>query len=68
MVDPNGDWLDVTRLDHNLGKIHDIALARFQLDGVTRARATRRNRTRRSRRKSWKFLAASSVKRAWART
>src|SRR5450830_1142933 len=32
MVDPNGDWLDVTRLDHNLGKIHDIALARFQLE------------------------------------
>src|SRR5450830_1382699 len=31
MVDPNGDWLDVTRLDHNLGKIHDVALARFQL-------------------------------------
>jgi FAD/FMN-containing dehydrogenase/Fe-S oxidoreductase len=32
MVDPNGDWLEVTRLDHNLGKIHDIALARFQLE------------------------------------
>jgi FAD/FMN-containing dehydrogenase/Fe-S oxidoreductase len=31
MVDPNGDWLDVTRLDHNLGKIHDAPLARFQL-------------------------------------
>ncbi len=32
MVDPNGDWLEVTRLDHNLGKIHDIKLARFQLE------------------------------------
>ena len=32
MVDPNGDWLDVTRLDHNLGKIHDVALARFKLE------------------------------------
>src|SRR5450830_1687202 len=32
MVDPNGDWLEVTRLEHNLGKIHDIALARFQLE------------------------------------
>jgi len=32
MVDPNGDWLEVTRLDHNLGKIHDVALARFRLD------------------------------------
>jgi len=31
MVDPNGDWLEVTRLDHNLGKIHDVAVARFQL-------------------------------------
>lgn len=32
MVDPNGDWLEVTRLDHNLGKIHDVPLARFQLE------------------------------------
>ena len=32
MVDPNGDWLEVTRLDHNLGKIHDVPLARFRLD------------------------------------
>jgi len=31
MVDPNGDWLEVTRLDHNLSKIHDTPLARFQL-------------------------------------
>ena len=32
MVDPNGDWLEVTRLEHNLGKIHDIPMARFKLD------------------------------------
>ena len=32
MVDPQGDWLEVTRLDHNLGKIHDIELARFKLE------------------------------------
>ena len=32
MVDPNGDWLDVTRLEHNLGKIHDVPVARFRLD------------------------------------
>ncbi|MQR00353.1 DUF3683 domain-containing protein [Glaciimonas soli] len=32
MVDPNGDWLEVTRLDHNLSKIHDTPLARFKLD------------------------------------
>ena len=32
MVDPNGDWLNVIRLDHNLGKIHDTPVARFQLE------------------------------------
>ena len=31
MVDPDGNWLDVTRLDHNLGKIHDAKLVRFEL-------------------------------------
>jgi FAD/FMN-containing dehydrogenase/Fe-S oxidoreductase len=31
MVDPQGRWLEVTRLDHNLGKIHDAALARFSV-------------------------------------
>ena len=31
MVDPEGNWLEVTRLEHNMGKIHDIALARFEL-------------------------------------
>ncbi|SAL27498.1 oxidoreductase [Caballeronia peredens] len=32
MVDPEGNWLEVTRLDHNCGKIHDIEVARFRLD------------------------------------
>lgn len=32
MVDPNGDWLEVTRLEHNLGKIHDAPMARFKLE------------------------------------
>jgi len=32
MVDPNGDWLDVTRVDHNLGKIHDAPVASFKLE------------------------------------
>ena len=32
MVDPDGNWLEVTRLDHNLGKIHDAPVARFQLE------------------------------------
>jgi FAD/FMN-containing dehydrogenase/Fe-S oxidoreductase len=31
MVDPDGNWLDVTRLGHNLGKIHDVEVARFEL-------------------------------------
>ncbi|MBI1892422.1 MAG: DUF3683 domain-containing protein [Burkholderiales bacterium] len=32
MVDPNGDWLEVTRLEHNLGKIHDTPVAKFKLE------------------------------------
>ena len=40
MVTPQADWLEVTRLDHNLGKIHDAAEARFEVrrfapNGVT---------------------------------
>ena len=31
MVDPDGNWLEITRLDHNLGKIHDIETARFRI-------------------------------------
>src|SRR3546814_12487080 len=31
MVDPEGNWLEVTRLDHNMGKIHDVAEVRFEL-------------------------------------
>ncbi|WP_407848922.1 DUF3683 domain-containing protein [Bordetella petrii] len=31
MVDPDGNWLEVTRLEHNLGKIHDVEVARFEL-------------------------------------
>ncbi len=31
MVTPDADWLEVTRLDHNLGKIHDVAEVRFEL-------------------------------------
>src|SRR5471032_3320331 len=41
MVTPDAEWMDVERLDHNLGKIHDIPLARFRItryaiDGKTR--------------------------------
>ncbi len=31
MVDPDGNWLDVTRLEHNLGKIHEAGQVRFEL-------------------------------------
>ncbi|HWV92559.1 MAG TPA: DUF3683 domain-containing protein, partial [Burkholderiales bacterium] len=31
MVTPQGEWLEVERLEHNLGKIHDAASARFKL-------------------------------------
>ncbi len=31
MVTPDAKWLEVERLDHNLGKIHDIKMARFKL-------------------------------------
>jgi FAD/FMN-containing dehydrogenase/Fe-S oxidoreductase len=31
MVTPDGEWLEVVRLDHNLGKIHDTPQATFEL-------------------------------------
>jgi FAD/FMN-containing dehydrogenase/Fe-S oxidoreductase len=31
MVTPDAEWLEVVRLDHNLGKIHDAELATFEL-------------------------------------
>ncbi|HEV7358652.1 MAG TPA: FAD/FMN-binding oxidoreductase [Steroidobacteraceae bacterium] len=31
MVDAQGNWLEVTRLSHNLGKIHDADIASFEL-------------------------------------
>ena len=31
MVTPQATWLEVTRLNHNLGKIHDAAVASFEL-------------------------------------
>jgi FAD/FMN-containing dehydrogenase/Fe-S oxidoreductase len=32
MVTPDAQWLEVTRVDHNLGKIHDTAQATFELN------------------------------------
>jgi FAD/FMN-containing dehydrogenase/Fe-S oxidoreductase len=31
MVTPDATWMEVERLDHNLGKIHDIPMARFKI-------------------------------------
>jgi FAD/FMN-containing dehydrogenase/Fe-S oxidoreductase len=31
MVTPEAKWLEVVRLNHNLGKIHDVAVASFEL-------------------------------------
>jgi FAD/FMN-containing dehydrogenase/Fe-S oxidoreductase len=31
MVTPEAKWLEVTRLDHNMGKIHDVETASFEL-------------------------------------
>ncbi|MEO6928402.1 MAG: DUF3683 domain-containing protein, partial [Casimicrobiaceae bacterium] len=31
MVTPDAEWLDVTRVDHNLGKVHDAPHATFDL-------------------------------------
>ncbi|MBP6514465.1 MAG: DUF3683 domain-containing protein, partial [Steroidobacteraceae bacterium] len=50
MVDPEGNWLEVTRIDHNLGKIHEAPTAIFDLtwkdgrDAPERARLLRSER------------------------
>ncbi|GAA3988887.1 FAD/FMN-binding oxidoreductase [Comamonas faecalis] len=46
MVTPDAQWLEVTRIDHNLGKIHDVEVASFELryfeaDGRTPIRTER---------------------------
>ncbi len=50
MVDPMGNWLEVSRLDHNLGKIHEVESARFELvwkDGTRPPEAARELRRER---------------------
>jgi FAD/FMN-containing dehydrogenase/Fe-S oxidoreductase len=32
MVTANAEWLNITRMDHNLGKIHDVPAAQFLLE------------------------------------
>jgi FAD/FMN-containing dehydrogenase/Fe-S oxidoreductase len=46
MVTPQAEWLEVTRLQHNMGKIHDVEVASFELryfkaDGKTPIRTER---------------------------
>jgi FAD/FMN-containing dehydrogenase/Fe-S oxidoreductase len=46
MVTPQAEWLEVTRINHNLGKIHDVEIASFELqyfkaDGKTPLRKER---------------------------
>jgi FAD/FMN-containing dehydrogenase/Fe-S oxidoreductase len=46
MVTPQAEWLEVTRINHNMGKIHDVEVASFELqyfkaDGKTKLRSER---------------------------
>ena len=46
MVTPQAEWLEVTRINHNMGKIHDVDVASFELqyfkaDGKTPIRQER---------------------------
>ena len=48
MVTPDAQWLEITRLGHNLGKIHDVEMASFELkyfeaNGTTLVREERLN-------------------------
>ncbi len=45
MVDSQGNWLEVTRLNHNLGKIHDVGGGELRA-GLEGRRAARRMRPR----------------------
>ena len=66
MVDPTGNWLEVTRIGHNLGKIHDVATATFELtwkDGTQPPGSACVLRTQRL-----EIPGAVSARRAWART
>ena len=31
MVTPNAEWMEIERLDHNMGKIHDVEVAKFRI-------------------------------------
>jgi FAD/FMN-containing dehydrogenase/Fe-S oxidoreductase len=42
MVTPEGEWLEVERLEHNRGRIHDAPMARFRLRHLDASGGTRR--------------------------
>jgi FAD/FMN-containing dehydrogenase len=67
MVDPDGNWLEVTRLEHNLGKIHDVGTRplRARLEG--RPRAPRR-RAKVLRTETLEIPGAASARSGSART
>jgi hypothetical protein len=46
MVTPSAEWLEVTRVDHNLGKIHDAEVATFELAWLEDDRRTVKRRER----------------------
>ena len=50
MVDPDGNWLEVTRLNPNLGKIHDLPVASFELAWKDGGESPERARTLRTER------------------
>tara|TARA_R110000850_G_scaffold277145_1_gene424487 strand:+ start:41115 stop:45056 length:3942 start_codon:yes stop_codon:yes gene_type:complete len=39
MVDPQGNWLEVTRVNHNMGKIHDVDEVQFDIKWFDGSRA-----------------------------
>jgi FAD/FMN-containing dehydrogenase len=61
MVDPDGNWLEVERLNHNYGKIHEQELVEFRLKRFDRA-------ARSCSRKRWTCRAPPAARKAWART
>ena len=58
MVTPQAEWLEVTRINHNMGKIHDAEVASI-------SRQTAKPCCARS---GWTFQAKPFAKRAWAKT
>jgi hypothetical protein len=63
MVTPDGEWLEVTRIGHNLGKIHDAEVASFELVYLRRQRQEASCGA-----SGWTSPAPPSARKAWART